>query len=229
MRFAWAVLRKELLELVGDRHSFRGALVQALIVIGTCGVLVPLAGAKVWSDPGAPGVLYIFFPAMVAATVAADAFAGERERRTLETLLASPAPASAIFAGKTATAVLAALTVSALSLVASGLVAAARGAIGPSAAAVLVCVAGATAFSFLTAAVAVVLSVYIPVARSAQQAVSMISLVLGVATGEVLDQLHLASTPAVLLRLDVVLALLGLLTLAAAARLFRPDRLIEGT
>jgi ABC-2 type transport system permease protein len=228
MTIALSVLRKEVLEIVGDRHSFRGALVQAAIVIGTTGVLVPLTGARVWADASALGVLYMFFPAVVAATVAADAFAGERERRTLETLLASPAPTGAIFAGKTGAAVLAALTVSVLSLAASGAVSLARGTAGPSLGAIAVCVAGAAATSFLTAAIAVVISVHVPVARSAQQAVSMVAMVLAVATGEVLQSLRLAPTPAVLLRVDLVLAALGLATLAVAARLFRPHRLIEG-
>jgi ABC-2 type transport system permease protein len=228
MRIAAAVLRKELLEMVGDRHSFRGALVQAAVVIATTGILVPLSGSKLWADSSAPGMLFMFFPAVVAATVAADAFAGERERRTLETLLASPAPVSALFAGKTAAAVLAAFTVSALSLAASAFVAVSRGAVGPSAATAAVCLVGAVAASLLTAAIAVVLSVYVPVARSAQQAVSMVSLVLAVVIGEILDRLHLPPTPDTLLRVDLVLAVSGLMTLAVAARLFRRDRLIEG-
>jgi len=43
----------------------------------------------------------IVFPAMLAGSLAADAFAGERERRTLETLLATPISDRSLVVDKT--------------------------------------------------------------------------------------------------------------------------------
>lgn len=55
--------------------------------------------------------LFLIAPIMTASLMAADAFAGERERKTLEALLYSPASALEIFAGKVAGALLPAVLV----------------------------------------------------------------------------------------------------------------------
>jgi ABC-2 type transport system permease protein len=51
-------------------------------------------------------VVWIWVPCLMAVSVVADAFAGERERHTLETLLSMPLADGAIFIGKFAAAVL---------------------------------------------------------------------------------------------------------------------------
>lgn len=55
--------------------------------------------------------LFLIVPLLVSAGVAADSFAGERERKTLEALLHSPLTDMELFAGKVAAAWLAAIAV----------------------------------------------------------------------------------------------------------------------
>ena len=100
MREVLIVLRKELAELLGDWASVYGALIQTGILIAICGVIVPADKPAIWWLPSQLALMYGAFPAVVAATLAADSFAGESERHTLETLLATPLRENAIFIGK---------------------------------------------------------------------------------------------------------------------------------
>ncbi len=62
--------------------------------------------------------MFLILPLMVSSIVAADSFAGEKERGTLEALLYTPTTDRELFVGKCATAWLAAVTVTVLGLVA---------------------------------------------------------------------------------------------------------------
>ena len=66
--------------------------------------------------------LFLIVPLMVSAVLAADAFAGEKERKTLESLLHSPIRDRDLFVAKFLTAFLPAVTVSWLGFVAFALV-----------------------------------------------------------------------------------------------------------
>jgi len=90
-----------------------------LVPIGFLGVLVPLQLGAFFFD-GYLGPLLVSFVGLVSETVAvADAVAGERERRTLETLLASRLPDDAILFGKLAASVLSAVVFSAVTMAAA--------------------------------------------------------------------------------------------------------------
>ncbi len=96
----WAIIQKELKEFFasgGGRGRYIG-----LIVLGVFGVLLPLTtGSRDWASSVVPAVQYgLYLPIILILSVGADSFAGERERHTLETLLASRLPDSAIFFGK---------------------------------------------------------------------------------------------------------------------------------
>jgi ABC-2 type transport system permease protein len=67
--------------------------------------------------------LYLFVPVMVASVIAADSFAGEKERGTIEALLHTPTTDAELFAGKALGAVVPAVVVSLGGAVAYGLVA----------------------------------------------------------------------------------------------------------
>lgn len=67
--------------------------------------------------------LFLIVPLMVSAVLAADAFAGEKERRTMETLLHLPVSDRDLFVAKLLTAFLPAITVAWLGFVAYALVA----------------------------------------------------------------------------------------------------------
>lgn len=110
------VMWKEWKELVAStglkRSGYRLVLIVAILV-----VLEPLQSSSHWFDTPLP-ILFdgLYLPFALLTSVSASAFAGERERHTLETLLASRLPDRAILLGKTITLTLCGW---ALSLVAS--------------------------------------------------------------------------------------------------------------
>ena len=214
MRDSLTVLRKELREILGDRHSLYGLLVQGGIVFLLTGIVVPAASGPSWDDVGQITMLYCGFPAAVAAMVAADAFAGERERRTLETLLATPLDPASIFAGKVASAAAFSVAVGWLSVIAAILAAHAKGGLSPllmPRPEALLWVGGVgLGYSLLTATLAVGISLRLSVARSAQQLAAMLAVGLAVLGSSLLDHGVIRWTTA----LGVPAILLGLAGLA---------------
>lgn len=92
------MLRKELKEWY-NAQDIRAWLSQAFLTVGIFGILMP-ATAK-GEGLGFVAILAaIVLPTGLAATVIPDVFAGERERGTLETLLATPLSDRAVFVGK---------------------------------------------------------------------------------------------------------------------------------
>ncbi len=227
MSAIWTVLRKELLEVFGDRHSLRGPLLQAGILLLLVGVIVPALDESIWTSTAAPVLLFELFPAAIASMMAADAFAGERERRTLETLLATPLPENAAFIGKTLSAVTFALGASLTSMAAAALVAGIRfGGVFLTPLLVLSVIHGAIAASLLTASIAVVISSFVDVARSAQQISSMAAMLLIFGAASLVERTPHA-TLALLFRADIVVIVLALTILMVGARMFRRDRIFE--
>jgi ABC-2 type transport system permease protein len=226
MNAIYTVLRKELLEIFGDRHSLRGSLLQAGLLLLLVGVVVPALDESIWSAPGAAVLLFQLFPAVIASMIAADAFAGERERGTLETLLATPLRESAIFIGKTLSAVTFALSVSLISFFSALIVAGVRfGHLFLTPALLVSVIAGAAAASLLTSSIAVVISSFVHVARSAQQISSMAAMLLVFGIASVLES-HPTSV-ALLLRIDLLMIAAVITVLVISARMFRRDRIFE--
>ena len=232
MRDALAMLQKELREILGERQSRRGGFVQAIIIVGVMGVFYPLAVPAFWSaaHPGAI-VYFAFFPGMLAVTVAADAFAGERERKTLETLLASPLGEWAILAGKVGAAVVWALSVTAIAFVCAvvtvNVAGHQPGLFLPAPVLVVGAFAGALASASLLTGVAVMMSMRVAVARSAQQMTALLSLVLfgGIAGIWVALRIPLVWTNVFLA--EGLVAALAAVALAGARGSFRRDRFFE--
>jgi ABC-type Na+ efflux pump permease subunit len=97
---AWVlVARKELGDLLGRIGA--KPLTRTIGVVTIFGILVPLRFSGVAYLPAFFAAFMAFLPARL---VAIDAFAGERERGTLESLLASPLPDHALVVGKTVAA-----------------------------------------------------------------------------------------------------------------------------
>ena len=77
------------------------ALVRPLLLMGILGIIFPLRFGLQWLAlaPLVVGIV-IYFPLLLVLSFVGDAIAGERERHTLETLLASRISDSAIVLGK---------------------------------------------------------------------------------------------------------------------------------
>ncbi len=90
------VIWKEWKEFVRQRSALLGML----IFLGVFGLFFPAQRGRAWADSQVPLVNSIILPVMLVLSVVADSFAGERERHTLETLLASRLPDRAILIGK---------------------------------------------------------------------------------------------------------------------------------
>ena len=81
----WTVMRKEWMESVATP----GCMIQPLVVVIIFGVFTPLLAGRLWLDYPIVQWLWSWLPLAMSAGMVADTFAGERERDTLEALLAS--------------------------------------------------------------------------------------------------------------------------------------------
>ena len=93
------VARKELREIVGGGSGRKG-LFRELFFVFLFGVFFPLSQSEAWRSGAMPTVFVFMIPLLLAGPYVADTFAGERERKTLETLLATRLPDSSIYLGK---------------------------------------------------------------------------------------------------------------------------------
>jgi ABC-2 type transport system permease protein len=219
-----ALFKKEMLEIVGDRQSRRGGLVQGAVFALVLGVLTVKPEAWLAAEPSAV-FFFAYLPGIAAAAVAADAFAGERERRTLETLLASPIDERAILLGKTAAAVAFGGLVGTAGL-ALGIfrVSVASGLFVPAAPLVAGALGASLVSSLFFASLAVIISMYVSVARAAQQIASISALALLAVSAAVWQSAHFAIVwPSIFgMELFILVAALVLHEVARAA--FRRER-----
>ena len=95
----WTILWKE-----AKDQLFQGgwrSLIRPLIVVGVIGIYLPLQLGPQWVALSPLSMLLLLWiPFFVIISFIGDAIAGERERHTLETLLASRMPDRAILLGK---------------------------------------------------------------------------------------------------------------------------------
>ena len=99
------IIRKEWKEMFLRRGSTRSGLLNLVIIIALIGVVMPLQTGKVWLTNPILLIVWSWLPVFLALSMVTDAFAGERERHTLETLLASRLSDRAILFGKICAAV----------------------------------------------------------------------------------------------------------------------------
>ena len=100
---AWAIIWKEWRELIGQR-GIRGKT-GILLNMAVFGVALPLQTGRAWIESPLLLAMWSWVPMFLVSTVIADAFAGERERHTLETLLASRLSDRSILFGKMGAAI----------------------------------------------------------------------------------------------------------------------------
>jgi len=89
----------------------RRQLVIMVVMLGFWAIWLPLQSGADWMTDGVISILIsVLLPALVVAVTVPPAFAGERERKTLATLLATRLPDEAILYGKLVVPVLAGWT-----------------------------------------------------------------------------------------------------------------------
>ena len=96
----FTIVWKEFRELLIQKPNLRGGWLGMLVFIGVFGVLLPVQTGPAWVESPLGLVYWIWVPFMLVSTVIADSYAGERERHTLETLLASRLSDKSILLGK---------------------------------------------------------------------------------------------------------------------------------
>ena len=95
------IVVKELKEFWKARGTLRARLLAFLPLLIIFGIYFPLQQREMWVEaPFVPGLYFMWLPFVLAGGTTADSFAGERERHTLETLLATRLSDRDIFLGK---------------------------------------------------------------------------------------------------------------------------------
>jgi ABC-2 type transport system permease protein len=98
-----AMIWKEFKELM--QGGGRGKMMPVILLL-IYGVFIPLRAGRAWVDSYQAFAFGLVIAVFMVLSVVADSFAGERERHTLETLLASRLSDRAILIGKIAAVVL---------------------------------------------------------------------------------------------------------------------------
>lgn len=97
----WTMIVKEWKEIFRIRGgSMRGGFLSMAIFLSVFGIFLPLQMGAAWVEEGMVLFIWVWVPLFLVSTVVADSFAGERERHTLETLLASRLSDGTILMGK---------------------------------------------------------------------------------------------------------------------------------
>ena len=102
----FTVLWKEFKEILLQRGGWRSGWMNVLVSVGVFGVFLPLQAGRDWVENPLLLLVWMWVPLFLVTSVVADSFAGERERHTLETLLASRLSDRAILLGKVGASVL---------------------------------------------------------------------------------------------------------------------------
>lgn len=175
------IVWKELKELWQARSSPSARLLSYLPILLIFGVFLPLQQRELWLDGPLPGVFSMVLPFILAGGAVADSFAGERERHTLETLLASRLSDRDLLLGKVLATVIYSVGLvwasMLLSLVTLNLTARSGHIVLYTGAILWMIALSPVLMSLLTAAVGVFISLRAPTVRAAAQVFSLFTLV----------------------------------------------------
>ncbi|MDX1614682.1 MAG: ABC transporter permease [Candidatus Promineifilaceae bacterium] len=233
---------KESKELIASSGGLRRGRLTLLVMVVILGVVLPFDQGRQWIESPLSLAVWVWVPMLLVATAVADAIAGERERRTLETLLASRMSDEAILLGKIAAVMLYAwVLVMAgfiLGVVTVNVVHGEGGLLFYAPEIALGAVLGSLLSSFVVATAGVLVSLRAPTARQAQQILSTAMIVIifvplfGVQflppawQERLLTMVTAASVSQLVLGLLVVLLIIGLTLLAMARQRFQRAKLI---
>jgi len=96
----YTLIWKEWKEIFLQRSNSRSGVINLFLVVGMVGIFIPLQSGRAWFTNPVTMLIWAWLPIFLVLGMVTDAFAGERERHTLETLLASRLSDSAILFGK---------------------------------------------------------------------------------------------------------------------------------
>ena len=113
----WTVMSKEWKEMFATGGGGERGRWSFLIFLGVFGLFLPLQFGVQGVETGQSVIFFAWVPVLLVTSVIVDSFAGERERHTLETLLATRLPDNAILFGKMLAAVAYALLLTVGSLI----------------------------------------------------------------------------------------------------------------
>lgn len=200
-----------------------------------------IAGAE-WVEGADAVFIAVLVPVVVAMIVTPDAFAGERERRTLPTLLAGPLPDRAILAGKAVLPVALAwgvsLATTVAAIVAVNLLNRGHGLLLPSALLLTASVVISLLVAVLTVAVGVLVSLRAETVQQAQQLIAVSLMVSGTVLAGVFHVVAASdpdrirrffnawSATALFIAAVAILGALNTVTAWVVARRFHRERLI---
>lgn len=239
MRDVATVFWKETRELLTGSVG-RGKLGLVIFVI-MFGVVLPLQTREAWVRSPATLVSWAWVPLFLVTSIIADSIAGERERHTLESLLATPLSDGAILLGKVFSAMAYGLGVTWTSLL-TGLVTvnlASPGGFLCYPARVLLSILGVSLLTaLLGASGGVLVSVRAPSVRQAQQTLSIATMVLlfgpllaaealpATWKASMVEALRRAGPSGVVVSSMALLGIMDVALLVAARKRFKRSRLI---
>jgi ABC-2 type transport system permease protein len=99
------IVWKEWKEITLQRGTVRGGRISLIVIILIMGIIPPTQMGAEWIKSPMAFIIALWIPLVLVSNVVCDSFAGERERHTLETLLASRLSDRAILFGKIAASV----------------------------------------------------------------------------------------------------------------------------
>lgn len=179
----WTMVGKEWKEMLGRRGGWRAGLLPMLVFpVLLMGIVIPAQAGLEWVKWIGMVSVGFWLPQLLVLSVVADSFAGERERHTLETLLATRLSDQSILLGKLAAAVSYACVSSLISAVVSLItvnsleLAAGRPLVCFSAEMIVAMGVFAVLTSGLAAGLGILVSLRSPTVRQAQQTLSMATL-----------------------------------------------------
>ncbi len=238
------VMRKEGIELLHLRGSARGTFMITVVPILILGIVFPLQFGRAWAESPVTLIAWAWIPLLFTTTIIADSIAGERERHTLETLLASRLPDRAILFGKLLTSMLYGLSITAL-IIFTGLITvniahSGEGLILPDPRYLLAGLAAGILGTGFASSAGILISLRATTVRQAQQTLSFGIIIAAVLPGLLINVLPPEIKAGLLGSLDSIdpvragieaaaffLALDGAL-IALAVKRFRRTRLMEG-
>jgi ABC-2 type transport system permease protein len=179
----WTVMWKEFKEILPQRGEMRiGAFSRFIVPIFLLGMFLPWQFGNEWIQSPVTLLSWAWLPAFLVISLVADAFAGERERHTLETLLASRLSDETILFGKIGASVGYGLGLTLISmlvgLVTINLVYRTDGLLLYSADAALIAIASGFLIALMVTSVGALISLHAPTVRQAQQTLSISFMIL---------------------------------------------------